>query len=829
MSRATRTVLLTLLALCAMPVASAFADRSFAPRYQVHTRGNLTMAANTLLSCPTGAANCDNARNGVAGAPTNNSWTMSWVDSDADVATFDSSSAHLSLPAGATVTFAGLYWGADTVAGATGADAPAPAFASTALLQTPGSSGYAQVNADQLDWASGSWSARYQSFADVTAQVAAAGTGDYTLANVQASTGNDRYAGWTLVVAYRLAGDPVRNLSVYDGLVTMQSGATDITLDGFETPGSGTVAAKLGLVSYEGDLGLTGDTVRLNGTALSDGLNPSNNFFNGSITDSGTRVSSKSPDYVNQLGLDADTVSVDGLIPAGATSADLQVSSAGDTYFVGVAALATDQVVEAPSNTGAPGMSGTEQDGQTLTADPGTWGGTQPMDFAYQWQRCDASGANCSDIAGATGSTYQLGEDDAGHTVRVVVTATNEQDSQSATSPASGVIAAVAPSHSGGAPAVSGPAQAGDTLTAPSGNWSGTGPFDITYQWQRCDAAGANCVDIAGATDPTYGPTADDVGSTIVVVVTATNPAGSDTVTSAPSAVIAAPAQAGQPAESGDAPDFDAADNDPGELVTLAPNSCRLLTGTQVLAFQVPTIHFRIRVAPSGQISAANPLRAASPVSFGNRWKLNRYVRQVTYRLNGKRIAVRRRAPYAVRITPAMMSSAARQVLTVRVAGKRGKPRVARVALNSKPCSELFSVVHRPSPRASLLGLRVDSVSPLHTVSFRVPARLLAKRGTRGVAGKLRVRFHGQKAVNYRLSFPRHASKATTLLAGAGRPQVRVSGGRITVSGLPTGAAGIRLRLRGRGMLRTPRAKLRAVVESDAGTRRLAQRLGRRR
>jgi hypothetical protein len=818
-----------MLAVLAGPVASASADRTFAPRYQTHARGNITMAANTLLSCPTGAANCDNARNGVAGSPTNNSWVMSHVDADSDPTTFDSSTAHLDLPAGATVTFAGLYWGADTVAGAGGVDATAPAFSAAALLDTPAAGGYLPVNADQQDWASGSWTARYQSFADVTSQVEAAGSGDYTLANVQASTGNDRYAGWTLVVAYQAAGEPIRSLSVYDGMITLQTGTADIALDGFETPGSGPVQADLGMVTYEGDFGLTGDTVRLNGAALSDALNPSNNFFNGSITTDATRVSAKSPDYVNQLGLDADVLSVDGLIPAGSTSSTLQLASSGDTFFAGVVTLATDQVLEAPSNDSAPSMSGTEQDGQTLTTDPGSWGGTAPMDFTYQWQRCDSSGANCTDIPGATGSTYQLGEDDAGNTVRVVVTATNEQGSQSATSGTSGVVAAVPPSHTGGAPTTSGPTRAGDTLTASDGTWSGTGPFDMTYQWQRCDASGANCVDITGANDSTYELTADDIGHTIVVTVIATNPAGSDTSTSAPTALIAAPAQPPQPASGDDVPDFDAADNDPAERVTLARDSCQRLTGTQVLAFKVPTIRFRIRVAPSGQVTAARPLRAASPVSSANRWKLNRYVRRVVYRLNGRRIATRRRAPYAVKIGPAMLSRAERHTLTVRVFGKRGKPRVARVALNSKPCSELFSVVHRPSPRSSVLGLRVDSVSPLHGVVFRVPARLLAKRGSRGVAGKLRERFNGRKSINYRLSFPRHRTRATTLLAGAGRPRVRVSGGRITVSGLPAGTAGIRLRLRARGMLRTPRAKLRALIQSDAGSRRLAQRLGRRR
>jgi hypothetical protein len=86
-------------------------------------------------------------------------------------------------------------------------------------------------------------------------------------------------------------------------------------------------------------------------------------------------------------------------------------------------------------------------------------------------------------------------------------------------------------------PAVSGTAQLGQTLTATPGTW--TAP-DATfgYQWQRCDAAGANCVDVAGASAQTYAVTAADVGTTLHVVVTATNRFGSAPGTSLQTAVV---------------------------------------------------------------------------------------------------------------------------------------------------------------------------------------------------------------------------------------------------------------------------------------------------
>ena len=90
------------------------------------------------------------------------------------------------------------------------------------------------------------------------------------------------------------------------------------------------------------------------------------------------------------------------------------------------------------------------------------------MHFDYQWQRCDEAGDNCVDIPGATGSTYELGDDDAGQTVRVEVTATNEEGTQSALSDPSAVVAAVAPSNDA-LPTLSGTATDGETLSADPG------------------------------------------------------------------------------------------------------------------------------------------------------------------------------------------------------------------------------------------------------------------------------------------------------------------------------------------------------------------------
>lgn len=84
------------------------------------------------------------------------------------------------------------------------------------------------------------------------------------------------------------------------------------------------------------------------------------------------------------------------------------------------------------------------------------------------------------------------------------------------------------------APAITGTAQVGQTLTVSAGTWAGGG-ITYTRQWRR----GAS--NISGATAMTYVPVVGDIGSAITCRVTATNNAGSLIVTSAATAnVIAA-------------------------------------------------------------------------------------------------------------------------------------------------------------------------------------------------------------------------------------------------------------------------------------------------
>ena len=81
----------------------------------------------------------------------------------------------------------------------------------------------------------------------------------------------------------------------------------------------------------------------------------------------------------------------------------------------------------APANTAVPAVSGTAQQGDTLTTSNGSWSGS-PTSYAYAWEDCNSSGGSCVRISGETSSSYTLQASDVGSTIRSVVTATMPTD-----------------------------------------------------------------------------------------------------------------------------------------------------------------------------------------------------------------------------------------------------------------------------------------------------------------------------------------------------------------------------------------------------------------
>jgi Tol biopolymer transport system component len=190
-----------------------------------------------------------------------------------------------------------------------------------------------------------------------------------------------------------------------------------------------------------------------------------------------------------------------------------------------------------PVNTTAPTISGPARVGSPLTATPGVWTPVATS-YTYQWKRCDAAGLNCVSIVGATLASYTPVAADLSVKLLVTVTATNASGpgTPKDSLPTEVVTAATALANTT-RPVISGNLEAGQTATTTDGTWTST-PTTITYQWRRCNATTAACVNITGATSKTYVLVAADTGSKLAVVVTATNSTGTATATSDLTAVV---------------------------------------------------------------------------------------------------------------------------------------------------------------------------------------------------------------------------------------------------------------------------------------------------
>jgi hypothetical protein len=200
-----------------------------------------------------------------------------------------------------------------------------------------------------------------------------------------------------------------------------------------------------------------------------------------------------------------------------------------------------------PNNTAEPAISGRAEQGRTLQASNGSWTGTQPISFAYQWVRCGADGGrpdggNCALVSGATGRQYRLGSGDVGFRMRIRVTASNADGSRTAASNPTGVVAG--PPVNATQPWPRGTMLVGQVVTAEPGTWSGKSPISFSYQWLRCNTQGGECVAI-GSTSRNYRLTAADVNHKMRFNLTARNSLGSTTVLSTESAVVTEPLPSG--------------------------------------------------------------------------------------------------------------------------------------------------------------------------------------------------------------------------------------------------------------------------------------------
>jgi len=215
---------------------------------------SMTQVGNTLVTCPIVLRGCADAQNRIGTKLDNNDWNMTWYDADGDPATVSSSAVNLTVPEGATVRWAGLYWSGSW----DGTTDP-----SVLKLRGPGAASYTAVNAAHLVEMKANPKV-YQAFADVTAQVRGAGGGVWWGADPTATLGGNRYAGWAMVVVFDDPAHPDATVTVFDGLTSVQPGHLQVTTIA-GVPGAATT---LGSVLWESDADLVGDSMDLNGTSL---------------------------------------------------------------------------------------------------------------------------------------------------------------------------------------------------------------------------------------------------------------------------------------------------------------------------------------------------------------------------------------------------------------------------------------------------------------------------------------------------------------------------------------------------------------------------------
>jgi hypothetical protein len=197
-----------------------------------------------------------------------------------------------------------------------------------------------------------------------------------------------------------------------------------------------------------------------------------------------------------------------------------------------------EDTVNGPTNTSYPVITLASGDstpvvGHSLFAGTGTWSGTFPISYSYQWKRCDPGdpvNGSCFTITGATSSSYTPTPADYSKRLRVAVSATNADGRHTQNSEVTAVVAAIAPKNTA-TPAISSYNAVVDTpITLGAGVWQGSTPIAFTYSWRRCNPVGdlPSCVQIPGATGASYTPSVTDIGFSIRAWITGTNIVGSD-------------------------------------------------------------------------------------------------------------------------------------------------------------------------------------------------------------------------------------------------------------------------------------------------------------
>lgn len=198
------------------------------------------------------------------------------------------------------------------------------------------------ITPDQLSNVTGSFSnfTYFSAFKDITLLVQSIGNGTYTLSDFDINnlvatyaTNATQFAGWAILIVYENPNLTLNQINIYQGLEALSPNPfvipaiidnMEIQLDNLYLISN--TGAKIGFIAWEGDR-LIQESERLsfsaNGTTtiLSNPLNPGNNAFNGTHTETNA---------TNLFNMDLDVYSIENYIVPGTTAATVSLQSGQD-------------------------------------------------------------------------------------------------------------------------------------------------------------------------------------------------------------------------------------------------------------------------------------------------------------------------------------------------------------------------------------------------------------------------------------------------------------------------------------------------------------------
>jgi CARDB protein len=362
---------LAILVASALPVASAAGPAALSVVYDDTVYGDFAVIGNTVTQCPREPGHypvnlCADAQNRIGSGTSaqNNGHAMAWADVDTDPGTYDSSSARLTIPAGAHIAYAKLSWAGDT-------GGPVGVPCGLGLPKPPGAPRQQVLSMKVNDRASAVKPVRYtedgpvgltdhqfySAYADVTGEFrGVSGPATVTVGNVWTPQGYDCFGGWSLTAVWAFDGPQAtasarKQVVVYDGHVRLLTGLfrADAVLPSAKAAGG---PARVGITAFEGDWAVSGDQFLINGRNAGG----TDNFFVSSAD------GQLNPSHPNNMSVDARTVDVGPDVVR--TGANVTFTSGLDAYLVSGMAVALTR----PELVVTTGMSyGTAHPGEDVT------------------------------------------------------------------------------------------------------------------------------------------------------------------------------------------------------------------------------------------------------------------------------------------------------------------------------------------------------------------------------------------------------------------------------------------------------------------------------